>query len=679
MSPPPRFMVVTRSGMMKTWLSVIVTGSLVYQGCGAPERDFHTGADNEAGAGGLGDDAMSAAGQGTATNSGAQAGESGAVGGDETTGGGASGGGTAVLGAPCDADGTLGCNGPASKLSLLCEDGEWKQNDTCSASQNCDRTNGVCTDVIPECSSQQPGHRFCDESDGLLECGPDLVTKTLVQTCDGRCVATGGTADCASVDCGDSKLQDDEECDDGNEDETDACSNTCKKARCGDGLVQTRIETCDDGNETAKDGCSAVCQLEAGWECSMLPSVCTDIDECALEQDNCDVAARCTNKPGTFECRCSPGFLPNGTACESRPFAVGNKFACAAKATGSIACWGDNARGQLGTGGVDLQPHTTPTVIAGLSGVVQLGAGQSHACALLSNGKIKCWGMATYGQIGDGTRGDGTYNRPDPVEVQGLGASPVQVSVGGYHSCAVLDTGAVKCWGWDKFGQIGDNSKGDADQLRLNPVAVSGLSSGVVAVAGGGLHTCALMKTGAVKCWGSNLRGQLGDGTKGDADNLRLTPVDVVGLNADVVQITAGGANTCAVLSSGLVQCWGSLTGDLEPATVGDLSEVVQASLGDLHACFVLETGGAKCWGFNESGQIGDDTLVLRAAPVDVRNLSAGANKVQVGQDHSCVLMEDGQVKCWGKNDLGQIGSAVPTGTAADALSKVPVLVSVFP
>jgi alpha-tubulin suppressor-like RCC1 family protein len=182
-----------------------------------------------------------------------------------------------------------------------------------------------------------------------------------------------------------------------------------------------------------------------------------------------------------------------------------------------------------------------------------------------------------------------------------------------------------------------------------------------------------------VKCWGWNLHGQLGDGTKGDGENLRLSPVDVVGLDGPVVQITAGDATTCAVLSSGAVQCWGGFTGDLEPATVGELNGVVQAWFGDLHSCFVLETGGVKCWGFNESGQIGDDSLVAQGLPVDVKSLSTGVSQVQVGQNHSCALMSDGHLNCWGKNDLGQVGNAVPTGAGGDALSKIPVPVSGFP
>ena len=147
--------------------------------------------------------------------------------------------------------------------------------------------------------------------------------------------------------------------------------------------------------------------------------------------------------------------------------------------------------------------------------------GLLYSCALLSTGAVKCWGANDYGQLGDGSIANATA-RTTPVAVSGLSSGVSAISTGYYHSCALLSTGAVKCWGNNTYGQLGDNSQ----TQRLTPVDVSGLSSGVTAISAGYWHTCALLSTGAVKCWGQNTYGQLGD----NSQTQRLTPVAVSGI-----------------------------------------------------------------------------------------------------------------------------------------------------
>jgi hypothetical protein len=205
---------------------------------------------------------------------------------------------------------------------------------------------------------------------------------------------------------------------------------------------------------------------------------------------------------------------------------------CALTASGGVKCWGDNYYGELGDG--TTTSRLTPVDVSGLtSGVsaIAAGSGSFHTCALTASGGVKCWGHNNYGQLGDGT----TTDSATPVDVSGLASGVSAIAAGGYHTCALTASGGVKCWGHNWSGQLGDGTTTD----RHTPVSVSGLASGVSAIAAGSDHTCALPAGGGVKCWGSNTFGQLGDGTTTD----RWTPVDVVFTttisgNADVGGVT---------------------------------------------------------------------------------------------------------------------------------------------
>jgi RHS repeat-associated protein len=302
--------------------------------------------------------------------------------------------------------------------------------------------------------------------------------------------------------------------------------------------------------------------------------------------------------------------------------------------------------GLLGLGSAQAVP---------LANVAKVVTGGNHTCALTSVGGVKCWGYNGYGELGDNS----TTNRLTPVDVTGLARGVIAIAAGEIHTCALTTVGGVKCWGRNTYGQLGDNST----TSRLTPVDVTGLASGVTAISAGHDHTCALTTAGGVKCWGRNTYGQLGD----NSATTRLTPVDVTGLASGVMTIAAGIYHTCALTTAGGVKCWGengvgqlgdnSTTTRLTPVDVTGLASGVTAiAAGTGHTCALTTAGGAKCWGHNGYGELGDNSTTSSLTPVDVAGLASGVTAISTGGYHTCALTTAGGTKCWGYNQYGQLG-----------------------
>ncbi|XYI03952.1 RCC1 domain-containing protein [Sorangium sp. So ce1128] len=323
---------------------------------------------------------------------------------------------------------------------------------------------------------------------------------------------------------------------------------------------------------------------------------------------------------------------------------TGISHACALTTSGAVQCWGRNKYGQLENNSTEDSP--VPVAVSGLSsGVVAIATGEAYTCALTTAGGVLCWG---------GERG------LLPVAVSGLSSGVVAIATGKAHTCALTTAGGVLCWGVNWSGQLGNNSTEDSPV----PVAVSGLSSGVVAIATGGEHTCALTTAGGVLCWGQNLFGQLGNGSKEDSH----VPVPVSGLSSGVAAVSAGNLHTCALTTAGGVLCWGeNLFGQLGndsredspvPVPVSGLSSGVAAvDVGLAATCAVMTGGDVQCWGVNDYGKLGNSEWGERLVPVPVMGLSSGVAAVDLGAFFTCALTTAGRVLCLGKNDWGQLGN----------------------
>jgi alpha-tubulin suppressor-like RCC1 family protein len=244
--------------------------------------------------------------------------------------------------------------------------------------------------------------------------------------------------------------------------------------------------------------------------------------------------------------------------------------------------------------------------------VIAVAAGYEHTCVVTGAGGVRCWGANESGQLGNGTHTDSSK----PVDVTGLKSGVVAIAAGGKHTCALTTAGHVKCWG---------STTGNNPTNSNVPVDVPGLGSGATAIAAGGLHACAITSGGGVKCWGTNGEGELGNGSTTDSDS----PVEVSALTKGVSALAVGS------------------TDDYLPT----------------HTCALISAGGVKCWGPNGEGQLGNGTTTDSSRPVEVSGLNSGITAIAVGGSHTCAITKQRGLKCWGDNSNGQLGNGSLTNS----------------
>lgn len=300
---------------------------------------------------------------------------------------------------------------------------------------------------------------------------------------------------------------------------------------------------------------------------------------------------------------------------------TGTQTKCALTTSGGLKCWGPARVNGLANGTTLAADHPGLT-----SGVKMVSAGAGQGCAVLTSTELKCWGLNNFGQLGDGT----TTDNLTPVQVSGFATGAASVTVGGQHVCALTTSGGVQCWGRGDQGQVGDNS--NSSSPRLTPTQVTGLTSGVVAISAGDEFACALLSTGAVQCWGRGDAGQIGNGASTNA----LVPTQVSGLTSGVVAISAGTSHACALMSTGAVKCWGSnnegqlgngaqVDSNVPVDVIGLGVNVKAVSAGESFTCVLIAVGDLRCWGANYYGNLGNGTETDSVTPVRVLGLAAPA------------------------------------------------------
>lgn len=491
----------------------------------------------------------------------------------------------------------------------------------------------------------------------------------------------------------------------------------------GVGICKTGIQQCDEDGKTVGS-----CMGE------MIPAT---YDACEIEygtDDDCDglVDEDCFCGDGKVQSEfgeeCDDGARADGDSCsptckEQRVLAIsaGGWHTCALLSGGVVKCWGGHFYGQIGIGLTENKyigdkpgemGSALPAVELGLGRrALAISTGGYHSCALLDNQTVKCWGDNGGGQLGLGDterRGDEPGEMGDILPVVSLssGSVPVAIALGFFHSCAVLNNGSVKCWGFNSKGALGleDTANRGANAGEMGdalPLVNLGSGQTISALSAGNLHTCALLNSGLIKCWGDNQNGKLGLGDTIDrggkagemGDNLVAIQL---GTGKAVGAISCGATHTCARLSDGSAKCWGAnYSGELglgdtnnrgdapgemgdalPPVDLGSIAMPAQIRSGMFLTCALMTNGYVKCWGYGAYLGYGDTTDRGGGIGEMGNNLpfidlgSVIVQTIAVGVSHACALLKNGSVKCWGSNEYGQLGLG-DTSTRGDEPSDM--------
>ncbi len=430
--------------------------------------------------------------------------------------------------------------------------------------------------------------------------------------------------------CGDGEQGPGEQCDAGGQ--SAECDADCSLAECGDGQLNAQAsEVCDDGNTLGGDACTPLCQ-------------------------------------------------PNPKV---EQLALGALHSCVRLADGDVRCFGYNASGQLGynhdlsLGG--LPEHMpTPKVLVG-GAVIRLDAHSNSNCAVLDTGRVRCWGAGGFGVLGYGDQ-KSLGNQPGemPTPDLDLGTPVKDISVGGLFACALTQADNVRCWGYNSHGELGQGHKNHlGDQPGELPVPDLDLGGPVDQVTAGGDNACAILKDGTLRCWGSNFYGELGYGdTNHRGDEPGEMPPPPVDVGGEVAQVTmSDNFNfTCALLKSGSVRCWGEnkyyalgngvnngspigdQPGEMPPPEVPLAGKAVAISASALSVCALLESGDVQCWGSSDFGALGVPGAHNLAVPTTV-DVGGPVAQIASGNSHRCALLVDGKLRCWGSAKFGRLGT----------------------
>lgn len=353
---------------------------------------------------------------------------------------------------------------------------------------------------------------------------------------------------------------------------------------------------------------------------------------------------------------------------------AGFRHTCTLSSAGQVSCFGWNVVGQLGPGAGASYSTPTPTPVALGGPAIAVAAGDSHTCVLMATGSVKCFGWNPYGQLGSSIGGGSGDAHPIPVTVDLDAETAVSIAAGEDTTCAVIDDGALKCWGNNLYGQTGSATNVGTTAFNPDPSAVDLGGAAVTDVSIGSAQTCALLASGNVSCWGRNQYGELMR-----ASGFGTTTPDPVPVLADfdgeAVEVDAGSGFTCVRLTSGEVRCAGTNSvgrlanaaspGGYQPVSAELGGAASQLDLGSAHGCFVLTDASVRCAGSNSNGQLASATNLGGSTvgqSAQLADFGGPVFEVAAGWLHTCAILTDGTVRCAGENANGQLGNTTLYG-----------------
>ncbi len=544
-----------------------------------------------------------------------------------------------------DADAACGCGGEdCTAFGASCI------RDLADGRYRCDVGPPMCTGALRDCDRNPANGCEADTAVERMNCGGcDIPCLADERTCSaGICImCPPGFIDCdpARPGCETDPLFDFAHC--------GGCGNTC-----GSG------EVCEGGTCAVPMSCSAPFA-----ECDGMPGTPCETDT-STDEAHCGGCGRA----------CPPGEFCASSLCEQVvDVAVGGDFTCAVMGAGSVWCWGGNASGQLGDG--TTTARRTPAPVLGIGDAQEITAGLAHACVRRTGGEVECWGSDVDSQI-TGMCGGGRCPTPTRISI----STATRITSGASHNCAIVAASPVDqiwCWGRGGSGQLGDGggttaaAPSQVDSSLLPPMIRP------LDLSAGGDFSCAILDAGLVSCWGSDMAGQLGDGTVG-TNALRPQAPLVLPFPADA--LVSGEAHSCALLGSEL-HCWGSniagqigtgTTSASVPAPTRVLSVVDPRDIG-LGAAFTCLTRGTMfsgaCFGSQVDRAMGNPTASdPQLSPIALAGPLATLGIVRIARGpsarHMCAISSTGELFCWGANSAGQVGD----GTATDVSTPTPVM-----
>ncbi|MCD6500044.1 MAG: hypothetical protein J7M25_17265 [Deltaproteobacteria bacterium] len=559
-------------------------------------------------------------------------------------------------------------------------DGEVAQNDgevrECQSNDECtDPTKPICDPEgtcrgcasNEECADRDPTTPLCyDNSRCVGTCGNDAIdpgeacdgTNLAGKTCQSETGLSQGILTCKDdctldtsncYQCGNSTAEGPEACDG-----TNLAGKTCQSET---GLSQGTLTCKDDctfdtsncyqcGNNTAEgpeacdgsDLAGKTCQSEIGLsqgtltcknDCTFDTSDCTNCGDGVCERVEGETSENCQNDCGWVQVS-----------------AHGDRT-CGLKEDGTVWCWGRALVSMT-------PPNSEPTRPNGLIDVVDVSVGQDFACAVKSDHSLWCWGLSTHGELGQ----NDTIAHDNPVQVPMLPAI-VEVGAGDNHVCARAENGTFYCWGANDHGQLGDGTTTERHSptsitLPYTPTQIGQMGKDTSCILG---KDTSLMHGGHIMLWGANDQHQAGESNQNNV--LAAVGFGLPGMDAVTgpKSVATGFVQSCAVKSAGSLWCWGRGTGTA--SQVSGLSNVLDVSVSITdNVCVTTSPGTVYCWGYNQYGELGNGTTngVWTSTPVQVHAIDNGSDITQ-GERHVCTLTTEGQIWCWGRNHVGQLGN----------------------